>query len=100
LRFAELNLADAFLRLDDDVFRVGHELHGAAEEASGRRVVMVPAQNGKLDLLVNAAFTATPTSRTVSQLNLTMKRAARGPVSKSTTRPFTFRSRPPSVPWP
>jgi hypothetical protein len=58
LPFAELNLADALLRLDDDVFRVGHELYEADEEASGRRVVMVPAQDGTLDLLVNAAFTA------------------------------------------
>ena len=40
------------------VFRVGHELHEADEEDSGRRVVMVPAQDGTLDLLVNAAFTA------------------------------------------
>ena len=57
-RFAELNLANAFLRLDDDVFRVGQEQHGTAEEASGRRIVLIPTQNGDLDLLVNAAFTA------------------------------------------
>ena len=58
LRVAELNLADAFLRLDDDVLRVGHELDGADEWAGSRRVVLVPAEYGTLDLLVNAAFTA------------------------------------------
>jgi hypothetical protein len=54
LRFADLNLADAFLRVDDDVLRVGRELHEADEEDSGRRVVMVPAQRDMLDLLVSA----------------------------------------------